>query len=250
MTNLVVIPFKSESQAIEASHRLFEAESNGSISIYEKVMVRKDIEGKVTVLESDTTEGLRTLSGMALGTIGALAGPIGLVVGIFTGALVGAAVEADYFDFAEDFTDRVIEHLQPGTVVIVAEIYEEDPALLDDALAPIGATISRSNLDYVHDDYVDGQIKQIEDEISAGRNSLKSAVAADKAGILERISKLKERRKKRIAELKKRQNSVIAKIRTLGNEKRKERLMKNISRHEEKVAELEEKLKQTEQKIN
>jgi uncharacterized membrane protein len=251
MTNLVVMSFASESQAMEASHTLTEAESSGSITVYEKVMVRKDFDGNVIQLESNTSDGLRTLSGMALGTIiGAFTGPIGLVIGIFTGALVGAAVEGDYFDFAEDFTERVIEHLQPGMVVIVAEIYEEDPSLLDGVLEPFGATISRSNLDYVHDDYVDGQIKKIEDEIAAGRNNLKSALAADKASIQERISRLKERRKKRIAELKKRQNTVIAKIRTLATEQRKDRLMKNISRHEEKVAELEEKLKKTEQQTN
>ncbi|GGB01990.1 DUF1269 domain-containing protein [Puia dinghuensis] len=247
MTNLVVISFPTEELAMEASHKLAEAEGFGSITVYEKVMVRKDLDGKVTVLESNTTDGLRTLTGMALGTLGAFAGPIGLVIGIFTGALAGAAVEADYFDFAEDFTEKVIEHLQPGTVVIVAEIYEEDPSLLDEVLEPLGGTISRSNLDYVHDDYVDGQIKKIEDEIAADRNKLKSALAADKASIQERITQLKERRKKRIAELKQRQNTVIAKIRTLANDQKKARLMKNISRHEEKVAELEEKLKKTEQ---
>jgi uncharacterized membrane protein len=248
MTNLVVMSFTSESQAMEASRSLTEAEFSGSITVYEKVIVRKDPDGNITQLESNTTDGLRTLSGMALGTaIGAFAGPIGLVTGLFTGALAGAAVEADYFDFAEDFTEKVIEHLQPGTVVIVAEIYEEDPAFLDGILGPLGAIISRSNLDYVHDDYVDGQLKEIEDEIAAGRNNLKSAMGADKVKIQEKISQLKERRKKRITELKKRQNTVIAKIRTLSNERRKAHLLKNISRHEEKVAELEEKLKNTEQ---
>ncbi len=250
MTNLVVMSFASEAKAMEASEKLAEIESFGNITVYEKVIAKKDLDGNVTLLESNTTEGLRTLTGMALGTLGAFAGPVGLVIGIFTGALAGAAVDSDYFDFAEDFTTKVIEHLQPGTVAIVAEIYEEDPALLDLALQPFDATISRSNLDYAHDEYEDGQMKDIEEEIADQRNKLKSALAADKAGIQENISRLKERRKKRITELKQRQNTVIAKIRTLANDHRKARLIKSISRHEQKVEELEEKLKKTEQHNN
>lgn len=243
--------FASEAKAMEASHKLAEVESFGNITVYEKVIAKKDLDGNVTLLESNTTGGLRTLTGMTLGTMaGAFAGPVGLVIGIFTGALAGAAVESDYYDFAEDFTKKVIEHLQPGTVAIVAEIYEEDPALLDYDLEPFGATVSRSNLDYAHDEYEDGQIKGIEEEITAQRNKLKSALAADKARIQENISRLKEQRKKRITDLKQRQNTVIAKIRTLANDHRKARLIKSIDRHEKKVEELEEKLKTTEQNTN
>ena len=85
MTNLIVISFKNESQAIEGSHKLLELESIGDITIYEKVMLKKDSNGKTTVIQTETSDGLRTLSGMALGTlVGALAGPVGLVAGMIT----------------------------------------------------------------------------------------------------------------------------------------------------------------------
>src|SRR4029453_16748603 len=104
MTNLIVISFKNESQAIEGSHKLVELESFGDITVYEKVMLKKDAAGKPSVIQSETSDGLRTLSGMALGTlIGALAGPVGMMVGMITGTLGGAALESDYFDFSEDF---------------------------------------------------------------------------------------------------------------------------------------------------
>jgi len=41
MTNLVVVSFTNESQAIEASHKMIELESLGDITVYEKVIVKK-----------------------------------------------------------------------------------------------------------------------------------------------------------------------------------------------------------------
>lgn len=247
MTSLVVISFTDEKKALDASRELAELESSGAITIYEKVIVKKDPDGKVTVLESETTHGLRTLTGMSLGSMmGAFTGPIGLVIGIFSGALAGAAVEADYFDFAEDFTRDVIDHLQAGTAVIVAEIYEEGPDQLDVAMQGFGAAISRSNVDYVHDEFVDGKIKAIEVQLGNERKKIRSAVSTDKAAILRRMAELKDKRRQRVAELKQKENTVIGKIRLLANEKRKARLVRDIAGEQKKLDDLEKKLKKTE----
>src|SRR5262249_55933894 len=117
MTNLIVISFTNETQAIEASHKLLELESFGDISVYEKVILKKNSDGDTSVIETDTTEGLRVLSGMALGTlVGAVAGPVGMLIGMMTGTLTGGVLEAGYVDFSDDFTSKVTVRLQPGTV--------------------------------------------------------------------------------------------------------------------------------------
>ena len=247
MTNLVVISFSNESQAIEGSHKLIELESFGDITVYEKVIVKKDGNGTVTVLQTETTDGLRTLSGMALGTlIGALAGPVGMMVGLATGTIAGAALEADHFDFADDFGTNVTTGLKPGTVAILAEIYEEGPAFVDNALEPLGATISRSNVDYVYDEYVDKQIQDVDEEIAEERAKLKSNVAADKAKIQQKISQLKEKRRRRIAELKEKQKTAIAKIKAPLAEAKKSRLVNRIYNHQQRIEELQGKLKEME----
>lgn len=46
MTNLIVISFKNEAQAIETSHKLMELESSGDITFYEKVILRKMVREK------------------------------------------------------------------------------------------------------------------------------------------------------------------------------------------------------------
>ena len=203
MTNLIVITFSDEAKALDGSHKLSELESFGDISIFEKVMVKKDAKGNVTVLQADTTEGVRTLSGMAIGSIiGALGGPVGLLVGMLAGTVTGTLLEADYFDFSEDFGTKVNKRLQPGTVALIAEISEEGPSIVDTAFEPLGATISRSDVDYEYDEYLDEQVEELDEDISAERARIKSAAASDKAKIQKKIDQLKEKRKKRIEELK------------------------------------------------
>jgi uncharacterized membrane protein len=246
MTNLVVLSFTNESQAIEASHKMIELESLGDITVYEKVIVKKEANGEVTVLQTNTTEGVRTLSGMAIGTlVGALAGPVGVLAGMATGTLIGTLFEADYFDFSDDFGSKVVDRLQPGTVAIIAEVYEDDPAFLDNTLAPLDVTISRSDVDYVHGEFIDNQIEEIDEEIAAERASIKSAVGSEKSKIQQKIARLKEKRQKRIADLKEKERSIIAKVKAPLEEEKKTRLIKMINRHKKRAAELEEKLHNT-----
>jgi uncharacterized membrane protein len=243
MTNLIVVSFTNESQAIEASHKMTELESLGDITVYEKVILKKEANGEVTVLQAHTTEGVRTLSGMAIGTlIGALAGPVGVLAGMATGTLVGTLFEADYFDFSDDFGSKTVDQLQPGTVAIIAEIYEDDPAFLDNTIAPLSPVISRSDVDYVHDEFIDNQIEEIDEEIAAERARIKSAVASERSKIQQNIARLKEKRHKRIAELKEKGRSIVAKVKTSQEEEKRSRLIKMINRHKARAAELEGKL--------
>ncbi len=245
MTNLIVITFSNESKAIDGSHKLSELESFGDISIFEKAMVKKDANGNVTVLESDTTDGLRTLSGMAIGTmLGALGGPVGLLVGMLGGTMTGALLDSDHFDFSEDFGAKVSSRLQPGTVALIAEISEEGPSILDTALQPLAATISRSDVDYEYDEYEDDQIEEIDDEISAERAEFKSAVAGNKAKIQKKIEQLKEKRRKRIEELKTKIKSGKENRKTTRMEDKKARIADRIHRHQERISALENRLKE------
>ncbi len=83
MTSLIVASFANEAQAVKGSHKLQELESFGDISIFEQVIVKKDSNGQITFLQDDTSDGLRTVGGMGIGTlVGAIAGPVGAVVGM------------------------------------------------------------------------------------------------------------------------------------------------------------------------
>lgn len=243
MTNLIIASFTQEAEAIEAAHKLNELESIGDITIYEMVIVRKNVDGEAVVLQAETSEGLTTLSGMAVGTlIGALAGPVGLVIGMFTGTLTGAVLEEDQYGFSEDFAFKAIGQLQPGTVAIVAEIDEDNEVFVNSSLAPLGATLTRTDVDYEYDQYSDEEMEELDEEIAGERAKIKSATAAEKSRIQQKITGLKEKRRARIAELKEKVKDVTTEVKTSLKDRKVSRLRNSIEKHQKKIAALEQKL--------
>ncbi|PWT98426.1 MAG: hypothetical protein C5B52_12230 [Bacteroidetes bacterium] len=232
MTNLVVLTFPDEAKAIQASHKLTELESFGDISIFEKAIIKKGANGEYTSLQSESSDGLRLVSGMALGTlIGAIGGPVGMMIGMLSGTAIGAVVETDYVDFSEDFVNKVSDRLKVGDVAILAEISEDSPAFIDGSITQLGGSIFRSNVDEVYSDYEDDQVKEFDKEIADDRKQFKAAVKEDKERIEKRIEALKEKRRKRIASLKDK-----------ATDRKKARIENAISNEQAKVEELKRKL--------
>jgi uncharacterized membrane protein len=243
MTNLIIASFKQEAEAIEASQKLNELESIGDITIYEMVVIKKNEDGQTAVLQADTDEGVRTLSGMAVGTlIGALAGPVGVVVGMFTGTLAGMAAEEDHYGFTEDFTSKVLAQLQPGETAVVAEIDEDNEVFVDGSLNPLGATLTRTDVDYEYDEYSDEEMDELDEEIAAERAKIKSATDAEKSKIHKEIADLKEKRKERIADLKEKVKEVATNVKTAVEGRKATELRDKIEKHQKKIAALEKKL--------
>lgn len=243
MTNLIVASFGQEAEAVQASHKLTELESLGDITLYEMVVVRKGADGEVVVLQADTTEGLTTLSGMAIGVlVGALAGPVGLLLGMFTGTLAGAALEADDYGFAEDFLAKVTDQLAPGTAAVIAEVEEDDPEFIDSTLSLMGATLTRTDVDYEATRYSDAEMDEFDEDIAAARAKLKDAVATEKEKFRQKIAKLKERRKERIAEVEEKVKGAAAEIKLSAKERKIARIRSKIEKHQLKIAGLEKKL--------
>jgi uncharacterized membrane protein len=236
MTNLIVLSFTNEAKAIEASHKLAELESFGDISMYEKVILKKGANGEFTSLQTETSDGLRMVSGMAIGTlVGAIAGPVGMLVGMLSGTAMGAVVETDYIDFSEDVVRKVTDRLKVGDVAILAEISEDSPAFVDDAVSALGGNIFRSNADDVYSDYQDQQVKEFDAEIAQDRKQFKAAIREDKARIKNRIEQLKEKRRQRIAALKDK-----------AKDRKKARLAQTLKREQAKISELKESLNKLE----
>lgn len=236
MTNLIVLSFTNEAKAIEASHKLTELESFGDISIFERAIIKKGANGEFTSLQTETSDGLRMVSGMALGTlVGAIGGPVGMMVGMLSGTVIGAVVETDHIDFSEDVVRKVSDRLKVGDVAILAEISEDSPAFVDGVVTPLGGNIFRTYVDDVYSDYEDQQVKQFDEEIADERKQFKAAVKEDKARIKKRIEQLKEKRSQRIAALKEK-----------AKDRKKARLTQAINKEQAKISELKEGLNKLE----
>jgi len=201
MKNVIVASFKEEAKAIDALHKLNELELVGDISIYEQIMIRKKANGEIETLKRDDSEGWRTFTGAAIGSmLGLLGGPVGFVIGLYTGTAIGAIAELDHFDFAEDFMAKIEKKIPVGNTSIIAEIEEESKAFVDTELKPFGAVITRSSVEYDYDNYVNEQLDAIEDDIAEDRAALKKAAGNEKKKIQKKIAELKEKRKAIIAE--------------------------------------------------
>ena len=243
MTNLIVASFKEEAEAMEASHKLTELESIGDITIYEMVVLKKNADGEVVVLQADTTEGITTVSGMTVGAlVGALGGPVGLLLGMATGTLAGAAIEADDFGFAEDFLSNVTAQLEPGTTAVVAEVEEDDPEFIDSTLSLMGATLTRTDVDYESSRYAEAETDEIDEDITAARAKLRDAVSVEKEKFQQKIARLKEKRKERITEIQDKLKEAQTDVKVSGRERKITRIRSKIEKHQMKISALEKKL--------
>ena len=262
MANIIVVPFKDETKAIEALHKIKELDAYGDITLYEHVMIRKTESDQYEVLDDTTDgEGWRTFTGMALGgLVGAFGGPLGLIIGLYTGTALGAVWDVGRYDFEDQYIKEVSNKMNIGTIAIVAEVAEDSAVFIDDALKPYCSEIIRSEAGVEFDDYVDEQILILEEEIESEREKLKKATATEKAKIKTQIANLKvkriatmnaleAKRKSVLKEIKEKTKSRINKLESdlkdyehevsdSFSKARKNRLKKKIKRQEEKLYQL------------
>ncbi|MBV7533137.1 DUF1269 domain-containing protein [Chitinophaga sp. sic0106] len=244
MTNLIIASFAQEAQAITAFHKLTELESIGDLTIYESVIVQKNAQGETGVVQTgNSTEGVRTLSGMALGTlVGAFAGPVGILAGMLLGTMGGAVWEANYFNFTEEFSRKVADSLKPGYTALIAEVDEDNEVFADTYIKSLGGTLLRTDVDFEYEKIVDDQVEALDEQIAADRAKLRTAEAADKARFEKEIAELKEKRKQRIAELKSAVKKSGAHTEATLKEMRATRLKSRIELYKRRIATLESEL--------
>ena len=129
------------------------------------------------------------------------AGPVGIVIEIFSGRFTGTLLESDYFSLLEGLGSKVIMKLQAGTVALVAEIDENDTVFVDESLEAMGGRVSRIDVDYEYQKYADEQIESYDEEIAEERAKIKIGVIREKDKIQKKIAEIKEKRRNRITQL-------------------------------------------------
>ncbi len=244
MTNLIIASFPKEAQAIAASKKLDELESIGDLTVYESVMVQKNDKGEPVVVQTDkTTEGVRTLSGMALGSlVGAFAGPVGILAGMLIGTVSGAVWESHYYHFAEDFSAKVAASLQPGHIALIAEIDEDNEVFADSYIKSLGGTLIRKDVDYEYEKFADEQLESFDEQIAADRAKMRIANEAEKAKIEQEIATLKEKRRQHIAARKESNKAANSRTAATLREYKVSRLKSRIELYRRRIASLEDEL--------
>jgi len=144
MDKVLVAVFGSESHARKALAALEALADADTIRLNASAIVTKGPGGAITVSRTEQRAPESTLGGTAVGLlIGLLAGGVGLAVGAATGLVVGSLADMFYLKVGRDFLADVERSLEPGKTALVAQIYEEDPARVDERLADLGAVVFR-----------------------------------------------------------------------------------------------------------
>ncbi|QZE27330.1 hypothetical protein K4X33_13825 [Brevibacterium casei] len=123
--------------------------------------------------------------------IGILGGPLGVLLGFATGALIGSTVDAERTFDADDALTVFSSALPAGRTGVIAEVEETDPAVLDDFAKSTGAELLRRPEDEVLDEVAAAEDAAIA-AADAAREKAKEAKKAER----------KEKREERIAKIK------------------------------------------------
>lgn len=144
MNKILVSTFGTEAAAYEGLSALKDLHRDGDITLYASSVIAKDPHGKVVVREAADSGPVGTLVGLVTGgLIGLLGGPAGVAVGAYVGGFGGLMYDMFNIGMSGDFIDDVAASLTPGKVAVVADIDESWVAPVDTRLGALGGTTFR-----------------------------------------------------------------------------------------------------------
>jgi uncharacterized membrane protein len=184
MNKMLVTVFKDEKSAYEGVKALRDLHEEGSLTLYASAVVARDAKGAISVKQAADQGPLGTVLGVTTGSlIGLLGGPVGVAVGAATGTLAGSLYDIAQLGVSEDFLAEVSRHLSPGKVAIIAEIDEEWVTPLDTRMQALGGIVSRR----ARGEFIDAQIER---ESAADRAEIAKLTAEANRAVGEAKTKL------------------------------------------------------------
>jgi uncharacterized membrane protein len=174
----IVATFTDEKKASEGVSAFKELHDEGSISLYQTVVVKREADGKLTTKQrtpqEDVGAGLGSLIGALLGVFG---GPAGVALGFVGGGAAGGLAGFAQGDISEEFLEDISKRMKPGMFAVLAEVSEPWTAPVDAKIEALGGTVVREN----RRDVVDDILEKRAEERSAWLDDKKSALETRKA---------------------------------------------------------------------
>ncbi len=222
MKKMLAIVFGDEKAAYEGVRGLSVLDREGSIEVNSLAVIKKNADGTVSRERVDDEFGAWTLGGTALGSlIGILGGPVGLAIGMGTGALVGLIGDLHTCDVDEDFLVDVTTALTPGKFAVVADVDEEWVTPLDTRMEGLGGVVFRTLKSAAEDERRAREVAARRAELDQLKAEHAKARSDRKAKLQAQIDHLRERLEKRLeqnrARSKQAKEQVQAKVQALQN---------------------------------
>jgi uncharacterized membrane protein len=193
--NVVVVRFSDQSKAYQALSVLKDCNADGRIGLESAAIVERTAEGELRVPEgTDNMELVGTASGSLLGMlIGVLGGPVGVLVGWGSGALMGGAFDLERADTSEEALSVLGRAIPPGSTAVIASVEEPAVEVIDGEMAKLGGEVTRRPLGEVMGELEVAE-EAADDAAREARRTLREKRKAELHADLDaRVGKLKEK---------------------------------------------------------
>jgi len=209
MEKMLVVVFENEPSTYEGSRALNQLDAEGSITIHAESVIKKDANGKVSVMKAEGDFPVRTVGGTAIGSlIGLLGGPVGLGIGAVAGALAGSIGDLYVVGVNADFLDDVSAALTPGKCAVVADISEEWVTPADSRMEALGGVVFRTPKTTVEDDQRARDVAGLKEEIAQLKAEHAQARDERKAKLQARIDVLNAKLQEKLDQAKQRSEQI------------------------------------------
>ena len=183
-SKILVSVFDSERTAFDGLTALKDLHRDGDITLYASSVNAKDPAGAVSVRQRADNGPVGTLVGMVTGgLIGLLGGPVGVAVGAYVGGFGGLMYDFFNAGVNMDFVDEVSVSLTPGKAAVVADVDETWVTPVDTRLAALGGTTFRRFRGEAVDAELIRETEATRTELEQLRAELRESSGAAKANV-------------------------------------------------------------------
>jgi uncharacterized membrane protein len=193
--NVVVVRFTEESKAYQALSVLKECDAEGRIALQSAAVVERTSDGALRVSEGADNVGLLgTASGSLIGMlIGVLGGPVGVLLGWGSGALIGGAFDIDRAVKSDEALGALSRSIPPESTAVIASVEEPAVEVIDGEMAKLGGEVTRRPIADVMDELEVAEMAA-EDAAHAARQAIREKKKAELTASLDaRVGTLKEK---------------------------------------------------------
>jgi uncharacterized membrane protein len=134
--------FPDEKTASNGSRALKELGEGGDVTVYASVVIFKDSDGKISVLDhSDKGSHATAIAALIGGLAGLPAGPLAVAMGAAGGALIGVSAELTDRGVDARFVTKISHELAPGKAAIIADLEDDGWPLFDARMKEFGGAV-------------------------------------------------------------------------------------------------------------
>jgi uncharacterized membrane protein len=194
MNKILVSTFDSEEAAFEGLSALKDLHRDGDITLYASSVIAKDADGVVSVRQEADRGPIGTLVGIVTGgLVGVLGGPVGIAVGAYIGGVGGLLLDLFTEGMGMDFVDEASAALTPGKAAVVADIDETWVTPVDTRLGALGGITYRRYTGEVIDEQLVRETDAARSELQRLRHELHEATGDTKANVEAAIGRQQDK---------------------------------------------------------